>query len=265
MGKNHFRLEPYSSIFDIRVGQAMHSSIGAWEEAQLLYIHQSRLSQAFLAPKNNPLVLYDVGLGIGANAFAAIDCFINHPEPRDFHLVSFETQIEGVLFALEHLDQFPFIRPDWVKQLLEFGSFQYIQSSGAKFFWELKIGDFRDFILNCPPAEIVFYDLYSPKTCPDLWNRETFRLLFRAIQSQARVFTYSSTKKIRASLLAAGFFVGQGFSTSKKKDTTVAALRLEDLEKPLDMTWFQSWRRSPSVTLEISPEIEARILMQCNS
>lgn len=58
------------------------------------------------------------------------------------------------------------------------------------------------------------------------------------------VLTYSSSTAVRAALLLAGFHVGYGISTGKKKDTTIASTCRADINRPLGPEWIQRWRRS---------------------
>ena len=53
---------------------------------------------------------------------------------------------------------------------------------------------------------------------------------------------------MRVTLLLAGFFVGYGRNTGAKNDTTVAAARLEELERPLDQRWLERLSRSHKKT-----------------
>src|SRR4051794_17781708 len=64
-------------------GETMHSFIGPWDEARLLYIEQSRLAERIILSESQkdaqavsrPLVLFDMGLGAAANALAVLDCY----------------------------------------------------------------------------------------------------------------------------------------------------------------------------------------------
>lgn len=69
--------EGFSSIRQISSGEVMHSVGRTNDEAQALYVEQSRLAARLLAPvpTTDPLVISDVGLGAASNAMAAIDCF----------------------------------------------------------------------------------------------------------------------------------------------------------------------------------------------
>ena len=75
-------------------------------------------------------------------------------------------------------------------------------------------------------ADVVFWDLYSPRAHPGFWTMEAFTHLRRACRAGSSVHTYSSATAVRSALLLAGFAVGTGLSTGEKSQTTVAAADL---------------------------------------
>ncbi len=59
------------AVLDRAAGEVMHPVIGATAEAERLYVAQSRLAER-LVEGRGALVLFDVGLGAGSNALAAL-------------------------------------------------------------------------------------------------------------------------------------------------------------------------------------------------
>ena len=95
-------------------------------------------------------------------------------------------------------------------------------------------------------ADIVFWDPYSPKTAPHLWNATTFARLRKVCREGCTVHTYSAATPTRSAMLLAGFFVGTGESTGTKGETTTAAVCGEDLAHPLGAEWLSRLSRSTS-------------------
>ena len=251
-----------ASIRNLELNECMHSSIGAWTEAQLIYVAQSQIVETLTSMHpshcSGPLVIYDIGLGIGANALATLEAVVSLPVRPDneskaprVHLISFETQLEGIRAALQYPSDFPFLEKyqEPLQQLLNEGHWKYsgqnLRPRGIELHWELKLGDFRDHMISCPKPDVIFFDLHSPKTCPALWGFQTFQLLF-SLQGakETRLITYSASTAVRSALLLAGFYVGKGVSTSLKKETTLAASQRNLLKSPLDLHWLEHWRRS---------------------
>ena len=98
-------------------------------------------------------------------------------------------------------------------------------------------------------ADLIYFDPFSPSSNPALWTPAAFA----ALRAEARegndgctLFTYSAATPTRVSLLLGGYYVGTGAATGMKAETSVAATRLELLEKPLDQRWLERWERSSS-------------------
>jgi queuine tRNA-ribosyltransferase len=233
-------------------GQTMHSKIGPWEEANSIYIEQSGLSARLLRKEAKPLVVYDVGMGIAANALAALHCrgTLGGGAARPLQLVSFENDLSGLRLALENSEAFPFFRgfEEVLRQVVETGEWR-AEDGGSS--WMIREGEFGEEVSrrfeNCPAPEVIFYDFYSPGVQPQLWNLEYFQALRQVCVPDSVLVTYSVSTSVRVALLLAGFFVGKGRSTEAKLETTVATARLEDLAEPLGKDWLEKLRRSSRI------------------
>ena len=75
-------------------GEVMHPSVGPWQEACALYVEQSRLAEK-LQVEGPPLQVWDVGLGAGTNAVAALTCAreLGARQRRELTVVSFEINL----------------------------------------------------------------------------------------------------------------------------------------------------------------------------
>jgi tRNA U34 5-methylaminomethyl-2-thiouridine-forming methyltransferase MnmC len=245
------------TLVDRENGQAMHSRIGPEAEANLVYAERARIEEKLRGDRSS-VVLYDVGMGTGANVLAVLERIRADSECRgELRVFSFETKPEGLRTALMRIDDFPILRP-WVSELhllLENGHTD-IPLGPVRVTWRLCVGDFFEAIaegrdptkVGVPPPNFVFFDFYSPKVVPELWTREKFTLLRRKIaENPASLFTYSSATPVRMNLLLAGFFVGEGVSTGVKNETTVAATSFDLLERPLGKDWLRKLETSTSI------------------
>jgi tRNA U34 5-methylaminomethyl-2-thiouridine-forming methyltransferase MnmC len=233
-------------------GEVMHPSVGPWQEARALYVDQSRLAER-LQTVGPALHVWDVGLGAGTNAVAALTCAreLGERQRRPLKVVSFEVDLAPLRLALADSDGFPFLQP-----FAEAGKALATRQSwreGASE-WQLHLGDAAALWRNhehtlhaLEPADIIFFDPFSPASNPALWTPSAFQ----SLRSHARedgegciLFTYSAATPTRVSLLLGGFFVGTGSATGMKKETTVAATRRELLAEPLDARWLARWERS---------------------
>ena len=247
----------FSSIRQLSSGEIMHSVSAPAEEANRLYVTQSQLALRLrrrVADDQQPLVVWDVGLGAASNAMAAIHCVeaeLAAAGPvalRPLQLISFERDLDPLILAARHASHFPHLRHGAPHGLLNKGRWGH--AAGA-IDWLLLRGDFLEHLEAAPAPDLIFYDPFSSKTDTALWQPDVFARLHRHCQpGQAELYTYAAGTAVRAALLAAGFFVAEGVGTGPKATTTVAYSRREGVrEEPaaprlLGADWLARWRRS---------------------
>lgn len=247
------------SIRSRRHGETMHIGTGPRTEALALHIGQQRLVERVRdwggnrgAGEAGPFVIWDVGLGPAGNALTAIDV-LSKPEAqtpgRRVEIHSFEISTDVLEFALQHAGELDYLR-GWesaVSALLAEG----VAFPTPAIRWQLHRGDFAKEIAAAPAPCAIFYDPYSPLKNPEMWSVEVFEKM-RARASgpvgegtpPCLLTNYTRSTAVRVTLALAGWFVGVGIPTGEKDQTTIAANRLELLERPLDEAWLQRVRRS---------------------
>jgi queuine tRNA-ribosyltransferase len=239
----HVAREGFGSIVHAASGEIMHSRTPPMEEARSLYAGQAGLAERLADADPAPLRVWDVGLGAAANAIAAIEC-AEQAARRPLHVVSFENDLDPLRLALEHLDKFPYLDRPGPRELLARGHWE---SAGCE--WRLVTGDFERTLAAAPgPPDVIFYDMFSPKTIPGPWRLGTFQNLLSACAGHAtELFTYTVSTAARATLLAAGFFVAKGRSMGLKHETTIALTPAAAKNSPRELLgadWLAKWRRS---------------------
>ena len=177
----HIAPEGFASIRQISSGEVMHSRTPPMEEAHLLYVEQSRLAER-LRPvaggNEEPLVIWDVGLGAAANAMAAIRCYeaqaaAGRPQ-RAMHLVSFENDLDSLRLALTHNRDFLYLRHGGPAGVLESGRWQSKEFAGLS--WELIRGDFLENLGGAPVLSrrrSLYSTIPSPQTRTSACGRST--------------------------------------------------------------------------------------------
>jgi queuine tRNA-ribosyltransferase len=250
----HIAREGFASIVHRSSGEIMHSRTPPMEEARRVYVEQADFAQRLRStPIDRPLVLWDVGLGAAANVIAAIECrqaLAASGPVRPLQIVSFENDLDSLRLALANADRFPYLQRSGLAELLREGRWQSSDDSGLS--WELVQGEYPVTIADASAApEVVFYDMFSPKTCGGAWTFAAFRSLFAACGGgRTTLCTYTLSTASRAAMLAAGFFVARGRSAGEKAETTVAFTPAGWLESPepqrelLGAEWLAKWERS---------------------
>ena len=234
------------AVRDRRSGEVMHPSVGPWREANELYVTQSRLAER-LVGEGPPLCLFDVGLGAATNLSAALTCArsLGDRRRRELRVISFERDLAPLHLALGDSDGFPFLSP-WRAELEALASTGHCDAPGLAL--RLLTGDARQRYRDVEwPADIVFFDPFSPAANPELWTPAALsdlRARCRSDGEGATLFTYSAATPTRVALLLAGFFAGTGAPIGGKRETTAAATQRRALANPLDDRWLERWRRS---------------------
>lgn len=240
--------EGVGRIRDTVSGEVMHSVNDPAEEARSLYVEQSRLLERLGEDDSDPLVVWDVGLGAGTNAMAAlraVEAMTPDQRRRRLVLVSFENDLDSLRLALRH--------PLWFKHLHHaaphalLAANQWLSETGA-IDWLLLPGDFTVRKFDAPPPDVVFFDPFSFKTDSDLWTLASFRELAHVCEHKhTELFTYTNSTQVRAAMLAAGFHVAKGRGTGPKSETTIGLSRLAaagSRRELLGAEWLGRWQRS---------------------
>jgi queuine tRNA-ribosyltransferase len=105
--------------------------------------------------------------------------------------------------------------------------------------WRLQEGDaLAALARETESPDIVFWDPFSPRVNPSLWTVAAFAQVRCLAGPRCTLFTYSASTAVRVALLLAGWAVGVGDAIGDKVATTAAAVRTEDLTRPLDRRWL---------------------------
>jgi queuine tRNA-ribosyltransferase len=231
-------------IADSTTGELMHSGVEPFRQAEVLYIEQTRIKDL----KKEPIVIWDVGLGAGINALSAIKSLPN----KKIVIESFEITKEPLVLG-KKLHQ----SEELVDSLLNNGFYKDSNIS-----WRVLWGDFRDTVKEAQRPDIIFWDPFSMKTNPKMWEGRTLELLTQyGFHERVILSTYSSSTRFRGGLIGLGWWLGTGVPISGRKETTIAGGKeiFNELGIPrLDLRYRDKFRQShapypedlKSVTLE---------------
>ncbi len=258
----HTAREGFSSIVHAS-GEIMHSRVAPMDEARSIYVGQARLADRLLS---DAVVLWDVGLGAAANAMAAIEAYEISTATVPMHIISFENDLDSLRLAFERRELFPYLRHAGPADILEKGEWQSRTCPGLR--WTLMEGDFMENLQAATAApDIIFYDMFSGKTCGEQWTREVFVRLYEACEGRAtELFTYTTSTAARVAMLLAGWHVARGRSTGEKAETTIAMTpAAAHRHVPLGVDWLAKWQRSaaqypPGVIAEEKEHIYKAVL-----
>lgn len=246
------------SVRSIAEGETFHPVIGPAAEAETLYVKQLALPERIRASRE-PLIVWDVGLGAGANAMAVVRATESSKCALCLH--SFDRTLEPLQFALEHASQLGYLSgyESTVRRLIDCGAV-HICEAQRTVHWQLHIGSFPELLghtelfRDISPHAILF-DPFSPATNPEMWTLSLFSRIYQLLNPErpCALATYSRSTMLRVSLLLAGFHVGRGHASGEKEETTIAANTPELIAHPLDRRWLGRVRRSTSAEPLMAP------------
>jgi queuine tRNA-ribosyltransferase len=161
-------------------------------------------------------------------------------------LVSFENDLDSLVLALRHPAWFKHLRHPAPRALLV--QDRWSKSDGSVN-WTLFRGDFDLRKFDAPLPDVIFFDPFSFKTDSALWTLRAFRELANLLaEKAAELFTYTYSTRVRAAMLAAGFYVAKGRGTGPKAETTIGLTARAAVEphgrELLGQEWLEKWRRS---------------------
>ena len=255
------------AIRSLEAGEVMHPGVGPLREARELYVEQSQLATRLTArsagqareAQDDPLVLFDVGLGAGSNALAARQLALSLPPGgRELCLVSYERDLDALALALEQGSDFGWDEESSAaaRAVLTTG-----EHRAGRTRWLLRRGDLLEALsAETQRADIVYWDPFSPKANPALWTVAAFSAIRRCARAGCTLFTYSASTTTRVALLLAGWAVGVGAAIGDKAETTAAAVSPEDLARPLDHRFLARLERSQApLPADAPPDARAEV------
>ena len=189
-------------------GETFHPVIGPMAEARALHVAGSRIVGR-AGECARPFVIWDVGLGAGANAIAVLEALAEAKCPARVELHSFDCTAEPLEFALHHATELGYLAP-WRKsvELL----LKNDRAAVGNVDWHFHRGDFRDLVragsedhagrhtatwkspLPVSP-DAILYDPYSPESNPGMWTLEHFTRLYSCLDP-ARPCTRTEVERL---------------------------------------------------------------------
>jgi len=249
----------WHTIIDSTSGEKFHSVNDPYEEARSLY-----LKTLFEKLEKQDMTVWDVGLGGGTNSMLAILEYENKisqgKDLKKLNISSFEKDLTPFILANRNQGRFPHMRHNAPGKLIEQG--EWI-SADSTIQWNLVKGDFAETLAEADKPDMIWYDMFSIKTVPQLWGYSIFSKLSESLKDQrCSLHTYSDSTALRAALLASGFFVAPGPAAGPKSSTTEAFLNhIPECKAFLDRSWLERFSRSSAQFVEGTSEEDKDIIV----
>jgi tRNA U34 5-methylaminomethyl-2-thiouridine-forming methyltransferase MnmC len=186
-----------------------HSLFGAKSESEYVFIQQSELENKLNTQSSVHIV--EIGLGTGLNAWLTYTLAKKYPQTKVTY-TAFE------IFPVSKEVLIPYY------QALEDVSFASVIANFPEniildnFQTDFKYQSWLEAYLPDGSADIIFYDAFAPKTCPELWTGEAIQKAIQMLKPDGIMTTFSVTGEIKRILkkLPVQVFTPKGFGKKRE-------------------------------------------------
>jgi tRNA U34 5-methylaminomethyl-2-thiouridine-forming methyltransferase MnmC len=191
-----------------KLDEHYHSIHGAITESQHVFI-----DAGLAAIDKDAICVLEVGLGTALNAKLTL-------EQKGDKVIDY--------YALE---KFP-LNPSEIKEIKAMGHEAEAQilavSPGEKqeittgFQFELSTKDLREFKVEQPRFDLIYFDAFAPSAQPELWSEEIFQNMYDALLPGGALVTYCAKGVVKRTMKAVGFEVEALPGPPRKREMTRA-------------------------------------------
>ena len=213
--------------------ETMHTYHGAITESREKFVKPAKLEG------KKEVKILDICSGLGYNAAACIENSNSDVKIEiDMVEISKET-LAAALFIDNPIESF-----DVVKKAIEDKLYED-EIIGFKFqkrkipdrtSINIYIDDARNVIKqinNYKNYDAIFLDPFSPLKSPELYSIEFFHFLKNLLNNDGVILTYTSAAPVRAAMIHAGLYIGEGPLFGRKSGGTIASKDPEVIERQL--------------------------------
>ncbi len=197
------------------VGESYHSQTGAVEEALKKYAIPCKIKEL---AKSGKIKILDVCFGLGYNSAMAISIALEENPECEIEVVGLEYDTAIISKIQEVNPPIPFFVQ--YKQLTP----QRLEFKEGKVSVKVLLGDARETSKTLPGNyfDAVFFDPFSPKTAPEMWQETFFAEMHRIMKSSAILATYSCARMARENMSKAGLMYDDGPIVGRRGPGTIA-------------------------------------------
>ena len=214
--KKFITADKSETFMNEQVGESYHSHTGGVEEALKKYTVPCRIRE--LAQKNGRVCILDVCFGMGYHSAMAISEALAENPNCEIEVVGLEYDPEIISRIQEVNPQIPFFIH---YKKLTLGALEFQQENVHV---NVILGDARETVkqLSAHHFDAVFFDPFSPKTAPDMWQVAFFEQMYRVMKNSAILATYSCARMARDNMSKAGLMYDDGPILGRRGPGTIA-------------------------------------------
>ena len=207
-----------SSILNTKLNETYHSTHGAIQESQYVFIdHGLDFACSLIASQH--INILEIGFGTGLNALLAL-----HYSRTNNKTIYYET-----------LEAYPLEESVW-KELnyatllkdnngfiaLHRAPWNHSEAIAPTFTIYKREERFQDVLLEANRFDVIFYDAFAPSKQPELWEKEMLANVVFALKPAGIFVTYCAKGQLRRDLMALGMAVEKLPGPPGKREMTRA-------------------------------------------
>ncbi len=187
------------TLFSELTGEHYHSVFGAVQESEHIFIGAGL--NGFGKRPAGILRVLEIGFGTGLNALLTLKWAESHKTKVAYEAVEAYPLDFDTLQALNYPAMLS-VDPSLFLQLHRASG---IRSVTPWFSLQLFYTKFQDYQPVENRFHVVFFDAFSPESQPEMWSRQGFEKLYKALVDDGVLVTYSCKGTVKRALKAAGF------------------------------------------------------------
>ncbi len=225
------------TFFNHEVKECYHSPVGAQQEAMVKYIMPSELAERF---KSGAVKILDVCFGLGYNSLSAINAAVKHS--GILSITALEIDKTVVRDSSLHIQD-----NEWKKILCSLYKKGEYRSDNISI--NIKWGDARkscsDLIEKGNVFDLIYHDPFSTQRNAELWTVDFFIKLYKLLNCDGQIFTYSTSLPVLSGFITAGFYIGKVIPAGEQRYGLVAAKNIDVLCNPYTKEELTALLKSP--------------------
>ncbi len=215
MLKKFLTADNSESFMNEEVGESYHSHTGGVEEALKKYAIPCKIKEL---AKTGKIRILDVCFGMGYNSAMAITVALEENPDCEIEVVGLEYDTNIISLIQEVNPPIAFFAQ--YKKL----SPQSLKFTEGKVSVKVILGDARETVKELADNhfDAVFFDPFSPKTAPEMWQEHFFTEIYRVMKNSAILATYSCARMARDNMSKAGLLYDDGPILGRRGPGTIA-------------------------------------------
>lgn len=220
------------SFYNKEIGDIYHSKIGAYTESLEKFITPSDILNRL--DNTSCINVLDVCFGLGYNSKVLLNFVLSLHRLQKINLTCIEIDPQILLKSIEI--NFEGYDPDlklFFDSFLHKTYYATVQNSSfppnpfsdslGSFALNLFVDDARNVVASLNSTfDLIFLDPFSPQKSPSLWTLNFIQHLYRLLNHNGSLITYSSSSSIRGAMIDSGFFIGNTLPVGRKSPGTIA-------------------------------------------